>query len=226
MVLSSTTLCIQYALVQSPHIPCSSSDFSIQHISTDFSLVQESIACSDGATLVFDRDSLDASSPLHNFSPFLNHSSLLVEPSILHGELSSFPRITTSPSNETHETICDKVPFDSVAVTRRNDRRNCKRFTRRTDSDTTGISLHVQFAHVMKKVQQLPCGEKPKNALFTPFFTRNGRLYVCLLCPTKAAKTISNRTQIIQHISGGHGESRPYTCSSWCVACFPSLTFT
>ncbi|SRR5258706_7654514 len=206
------------------HIPCSSSDLSIQPFPTDFSLVQESTACIDDATFAF--DPLDTSDPFNNFSPSLNHSSLLVEPSTLHGELPSFPSITTSPSNEMNQMICDKVLLDSIAVTRRNGRRNGKRYTKRTDNDTTGMALHVQFAQVMERVRQLPSGEKAKNALFTPFFTRNGRHYVCLLCPTKDAKTISNRTQIIQHISGGHGESRPFACTSWCVACFTSLTFT
>ena len=77
----------------------------------------------------------------------------------------------------------------------------------------------------MERVRLLPSGEQAKNALFTQFFTKNGRLYVCLLCPTKAAKAIPNRTQIIQHITGWHGASRPFACPSWCVACLTSSIF-
>ena len=77
------------------------------------------------------------------------------------------------------------------------------------------VSLHEQFADIMDIVQRLPSGEPPKNALFKPFFKRDGDRFVCLLCPARDAKILVNRTQIIQHIAGGHGKFRPFACPSW-----------
>lgn len=200
----------------SPHL-------STPLFSTD---LQESTACSDTdyATLIFDPP--ETSDLLNNFSPIPN-PGLLVEPSIpsiLHPELPSCPSITTSPSAG---IICDKELPSSFPVTHRNDYHIIgKRCAKRPENHTIKFSpLYERFAQVMESVRQLPSGEQPKNALFTPFFTKNGRLYVCLLCPTKAAKSISNRTQIIQHITGQHGDSRPFACPSWCVAFLTSSIF-
>jgi hypothetical protein len=76
-------------------------------------------------------------------------------------------------------------------------------------------SLRERFEDVMTIVRQLPLGEMPKNALFTSFFTRIDDDYVCLLCPASDAKVLSNRTQMIQHVAGGHGGSRPFACQIW-----------
>lgn len=182
-----------------------SSDISIQPLSSDFPPLQESIAYGGApdATfrpLVFDPS--DTSDPLDMLSPLLINTSLLIEspaPSIFHEQSTSPRSVISSPSSEPDEIIYHNPSPTSFPFTRRDDHHNGNRYT---NNDTIGTSLHERFEDVMNMVRQLPSGEQPKNSLFTPFFTRNSDLYVCLLCPTSATKTISNRTQIIQHITG------------------------
>ena len=227
-VLRSTHLDFQYAFVQSFHIPCPSSDSSIQPLSSDFSPFPESIAWSDAHHATFRSSIFDPSDTLHSLSPLLINTSHLIEspaPSIVHVQSPSSQSVICSPPSETDEIICQDAFPNSFPATHRNDRRDGKPFTNGTDNDSVGISLHERFADVMNMVRRLPSGELPKNVLFTPFFTRNGDLYVCRLCPTKTAKTIANRTQIIQHIIGQHGEGRPFPCPSWYVVYLTSSIF-
>jgi len=169
----------------------------------------------------------DPSDTFDSLSPLLTNASRLIEPpapSIVHVQSPSSQSVTSSPPSETDEIICQDAFPNPFPATRR-DCRDGRRFTNGTDNDSVGISLHERFADVMNMVRKLPSGELPKNILFTPFFTRNCELYVCLLCPTKTAKNIANRTQIIQHIIGRHGEGRPFACPSWYVVYLISSNF-
>jgi hypothetical protein len=105
----------------------------------------------------------------------------------------------------------------SVPHTLRNNRQNGRRTTRGTRGNMAHSqpSLRERFADVINRVRQLPPGDKPKNALFTPFFTREDDHYTCLLCRASDPKVLANRTQIIQHIAGHHGGYRPFACLVW-----------
>jgi hypothetical protein len=143
------------------------------------------------------------------------------DPSVIHSQSAHSPGIITSTTGGADEIIRHKAIPNSFPVTRRFNHHSRNRCTKRTDNETIGVSLHERFADVMNLVRRLPSGEQPKNALFTPFFTRNGQIYVCLLCH----KRIANRTQMIQHITGQHGESRPFACLLWSVAYISGSTF-
>lgn len=88
-----------------------------------------------------------------------------------------------------------------------------------TNTSHSQLSLRERFDNVMKLVRQFPPGDKPNNTIFSPFFTKTDDNYICLLCPllfpASAPKALSNRTQMIQHIAGGHGGSRPFACVYW-----------
>jgi len=99
-----------------------------------------------------------------------------------------------------HDTLWNDPPIRRYATRRVN-----------VNAAHSQPSLRARFDDVMKIVRQLPPGHKPSNTHFTPFFTRIEDRYVCLLCP----KALCNRTQMIQHIAGGHGGNRPFKCSFW-----------
>jgi len=221
---TSTAFGIQYAFVQFLHIPCSSTDLSIQPYSSDFSPLQESTACTDATNYATFQalfiDSFDSPGTFDMLSPPLVNTDLIaVSPdvSIIRAQSPSTQSTITSPPGDTDEIVCHVEFHNSFQFYHPNGNRS----TKKTDSSMIEVSLHERFAKVMNLVRRLPSAERPKNALFTPFFTRKDDLYVCLLCPTKVAKSITNRTQIIQHITGRHGERRPFACPSWFVATLP-----
>ena len=79
------------------------------------------------------------------------------------------------------------------------------------------IDVKALFEKTMTLVRLLPSGTRVQNRIWLPFYKREGEVYICLLCPRTSPKMLANHTQIIQHVSGFHGETRPFACSYWCV---------
>ena len=92
-----------------------------------------------------------------------------------------------------------------------------------SNTDVTSVSpaeeIDVQalFEKTMSLVRLLPAGTRVQNRIWLPFYKREGEVYICLLCSPTSPKMLANHTQIIQHVSGFHGETRPFACSYWCV---------
>ena len=152
-----------------------------------------------------------------DLSPILSDTSTVTEPVAASspdapsfGAPSGALDVSIRPAVTGDEIICHSLP---IYDTLQKDRPVRRYATRRINVDTAHSqpSLLERFDDVMKIVRQLPPGHKPSNTHFTPFFTRIDGRYVCLLCP----KALRNRTQMIQHISGGHGGNRPFGCSFW-----------
>lgn len=80
------------------------------------------------------------------------------------------------------------------------------------------IDVKALFEKTMDLVRLLPSGTRVQNRIWLPFYKREGEVYICLLCPRMSPKMLANHTQIIQHVSGFHGETRPFACSYWCVS--------
>jgi hypothetical protein len=80
------------------------------------------------------------------------------------------------------------------------------------------IDVQALFEKTISLVRLLPSGTRVQNRIWLPFYKREGEVYICLLCPTTSPKMLANHTQIIQHVSGFHGETRPFACSYWCVS--------
>lgn len=78
--------------------------------------------------------------------------------------------------------------------------------------------VQTQFENTMSVVRLLSPGTRVQNRIWLPFYKREGEVYICLLCPPTSPKMLANHTQIIQHVSGFHGETRPFACSYWCVS--------
>jgi len=85
------------------------------------------------------------------------------------------------------------------------------------------IDVQALFEKTMSLVRLLPAGTRVQNRIWLPFYKREGEVYICLLCSPTSPKMLANHTQIIQHVSGFHGETRPFACSYWCV--FIYLTY-
>lgn len=80
------------------------------------------------------------------------------------------------------------------------------------------VDVQALFEKTMSLVRLLPHGTRVQNRIWLPFYKREGEVYICLLCPATSPKMLANHTQIIQHVSGFHGETRPFACSSWYVS--------
>ena len=80
------------------------------------------------------------------------------------------------------------------------------------------IDVKALFEKTMSLVRLLPTGTRVQNRIWLPFYKREGDVYICLLCPRPSPKMLANHTQIIQHVSGFHGETRPFACSYWCAS--------
>jgi len=95
--------------------------------------------------------------------------------------------------------------------------------TSASNTEVTSVSpadetdVKVLFEKTMSLVRLLPAGTRVQNRIWLPFYKREGEVYICLLCPRTSPKMLANHTQIIQHVSGFHGETRPFACSYWCV---------
>jgi hypothetical protein len=146
---------------------------------------------------------------LHNISTITDPATPV---SLLNDSSTGSSNVDVSSSVKPNDTL--RPSRHSNGGTSRHDNSRHTRDDSNASNNPTSL-LHEQFVDTMKAVHQLPPGERPANALFTPFFTKGGDKYVCLLCPAKTAKALVNRTQIIQHIAGGHGEARPFVCPSW-----------
>ena len=151
-----------------------------------------------------------------DLSPILSDTAVV--PSIMDttsvGTPSDTFTVNTSPPAN-----ADEILFHPLPHSLQNDYPIGRRTTRRVNISTSNSqpSLRERFADVMKLVRQFPPGDRPENTLFTPFFIKSDDNFICLLCPASAPKELGNRTQMIQHIAGGHGGSRPFSCSYWYV---------
>ena len=155
-----------------------------------------------------------------NISPILSDAGIVIEPvapSFLDAPAPpGASNVNISPTTAKDEILCHPPPH-SIHYSLRDDCPIGRRATRKINDNSphSQPSLQERFNDVMKLVRQFPPGDKPQNALFTQFFTKSDDHYVCLLCPASYPKALRNRTQMIQHIAGGHGGSRPFACVVW-----------
>lgn len=226
---------LTFALVQSLRTRCSLSDSFIQYSSSDFLSFSE---CSEeflsGNDFNFNSINSALQSPEQWMFPSVSpdpftqlppYTSNLVDPQQPHIPSPSALSVDASPpANTDYHSRRQPVTAGAFRTDSRNRRRHSKRA--KTNPSHSQASLLKQFDHVMRNVHSLPSGEKPKNILFTPFFTRDEGHYICLLCPPQTAKVLVNRTQIIQHIVGRHGDTRLFACELWSVIHLTGLLFS
>lgn len=232
-ILNLVVWSLHYRLVKTLRSLCSYSDLFVQHFLVDpspYSPIQglpaESYLNLDETANSLSLSLWEFGLSLHNafnLSPILSDPGTVIEPvapSFLDALSTGAPpgasNVNISPTAAKDEILCHPPP-DSIHDSLRDDCPIGRRATRKINDNSahSQLSLQERFDDVMKLVRQFPPGDKPQNALFTQFFTKSDDYYVCLICPATDPKALRNRTQMIQHIAGGHGGNRPFACEFW-----------